>query len=284
MIAPFALTFLFNVSLFLIVMASLIRRFYRNIKMNYSERNRMKEVRNLIVIGTSLSVLFGLGWVFGLLAQIPQPILSSIAQYIFSVCVGFQGTLIFVLHGLRSADVRRVWKQWFYKIMCCIPTPPGLLSNYTSSQLPSPVRKTAPTTLSDSQHYSDSRHSENPLYQSTETLDTPYPPDSATLDTPYPLDSATLDTPYPPDTATLDTPYPPDSATLDTPYATHDKMALLQDQDEESEWQSLEVNFSGEGDSSSDDEPNLRDLQQVPFSEGQLGTAIAGVDHETTQL
>ncbi len=261
MIAPFALTFLFNVTLFLIVMASLIRRFYRNIKMNYSERNRMKEVRNLIVIGTSLSVLFGLGWVFGLLAQIPQPILSSIAQYIFSVCVGFQGTLIFVLHGLRSADVRRVWKQWFYKMMCCVPTPPGLLSNYTSSQLPSPVRKTAPTTLSDSQHYSDSRHSENPLYQSTETLDTPYPPDSATLDTPYPP-----------------TPYSP------TPYATHDKMALLQDQDEENEWQSLEVNFSGEGDSSSDDEPNLRDLQQVPFSEGQLGTAIARVDQETTKL
>ncbi len=227
--------------------------------MNYSESNQMKELRNLIVIGTSLSVLFGLGWVFGLLAQIPQPLLSSIAQYIFSVCVGFQGTLIFVLHGLRSADVRRVWKQCFYKIICCVPTPPGLLTNYTSSQLPSPLRKTAPITVLSQPTPPEislgaSRHSENPVYQSTETLETtPYHRATHALDT---LDMAHL--------------------------ATHDKMALLQEQ--ESEWQSLEVNFVGEGDSSNDDEPYFRDLNQVPFSEGQLGTAIAGGDQETTTL
>ncbi len=250
-IAPFALIFLFNVIMFIAVMVSLTKHFYRNSKRNPSKQSHVQELRKLIFIATSLSVLFGLGWIAGLLAGVPQQQVSYVAQYAFSVLVGLQGFLIFLLHGVRSSDVRGVWKRWCYRVFCCRTLFPSKFLS-TTGPLPSPASKTAPSVFSKLESppvspVDGNRHSENPLYQSTDALSTSYSP-------------------------------------------THDTAALItqEDEEDEMEWQSLEVNFEANGPSDSDSEPDLTDMGLVPFSKGQLGTAMGYQDHtvidETTQL
>ncbi len=237
--------------MFIIVMVSLGKHFYRSSERNPSKKSHMQELRKLLIIGTSLSVLFCLGWVAGLLAGIPQQVLSYIAQYVFSVFVGCQGLLIFLLHGVRSPDVRIVWKQWFYRMFFCRSIP-KFLSTATASGSASPTARTAPSLFNKLSSPATSpivgnRHSENPLYQSTDALSTSYSP-------------------------------------------VHDTVALIkqQEDDEKSEWESqtLEVNFEWDGPSGSESEPDLTDLGQVPFSVGDLGTAMGNQDNtdETTQL
>ena len=67
-----------------------------------------------------LSINFGLGWIFGLLAtsQFPEPVYLTFV-YLFSIFVGTQGVLIFVLHCARSKDARKTWKMWFYVLCRC---------------------------------------------------------------------------------------------------------------------------------------------------------------------
>ena len=67
-----------------------------------------------------LSINFGLGWIFGLLAtsQFPEPVYLTFV-YLFSIFVGMQGVLIFLLHCVRSKDARKTWKMWFYILCRC---------------------------------------------------------------------------------------------------------------------------------------------------------------------
>lgn len=240
--------------MFIVVMVSLAKHFYRNRQRNPSQQSHMQELRKLIFIATSLSVLFGLGWVAGLLAGVPY--LSYVAQYVFSVLVGFQGFLIFLLHGVRSADVRGVWKRWCYRVFCCRTLPLSkFLSTTTGSPPTSPTSKTAPALFKQvaspaTSPVEGNRHSENPLYQSTDALSTSYSP-------------------------------------------THDTATLIKQEaaeEDELEWQSqtLEVSFERDGSLDSESEPDLTDLGRVPFSMGQLGTALIYQEYtimnETTQL
>ena len=210
----------------------------------------LKELRKLIVIGTSLSVMFGLGWAFGLLAQIPEQVISTAAQYIFSVFIGFQGVLIFILHGLRSTDVRKQWKRWMYKVLCCVKTPPELLTSTAQSQSPSTsktvaIKKhpTSPVALP-----SEDRHSKNPIYQSQDDLDAP--------------DGKPTDTTYTP--------------ARNVTEATELVSAFDFDRNSEDvESQTVEVPFHALEESSDEDEKfDLSDIRKIPFSKGALGTAL----------
>ena len=59
-------------------------------------------------------VVFGLGWALGLAAtSFPVKELTFILQILFSVFVGIQGVLLFLLHGVRNKDIRKVWIQCF---------------------------------------------------------------------------------------------------------------------------------------------------------------------------
>ena len=65
-------------------------------------------------IAATLAVVFGLGWALGLAAtSLPVKELTLTFQIIFSFFVGFQGILIFALHGVRNQDIRKLWTQWF---------------------------------------------------------------------------------------------------------------------------------------------------------------------------
>jgi hypothetical protein len=71
------------------------------------------------VIAFVLAVMFGIGWIFGVLgSDLGQGPLSQVFQFVFIFIVGFQGLLIFLLHPCRSKDVRSEWKKWFYYATC----------------------------------------------------------------------------------------------------------------------------------------------------------------------
>lgn len=80
---------------------------------------RRRTIFSHLLIAAILSLLFGLGWAFGFIGTTSLP--SSVyipAQYIFSIFIGIQGVLIFILHAIRSADSREEWRRWWYTLTC----------------------------------------------------------------------------------------------------------------------------------------------------------------------
>ena len=94
-----------------------------------------------LIIAAGLSLLFGLGWGFGLTATSSDvEELTFAFQILFSLFVGSQGVLIFVFHGLRSQQFRHVWVSFF-----------GLRSTFSksyalSSNLP-PKKQACPSSI-----------------------------------------------------------------------------------------------------------------------------------------
>ena len=68
-------------------------------------------------IAATLAVVFGLGWALGLAAtSLPVKELTLTFQILFSIFVGVQGILLFLLHGVRNKDIRNIWIQCFAAI------------------------------------------------------------------------------------------------------------------------------------------------------------------------
>ena len=79
-------------------------------------RSQIKAYKAKFIIACAaiLAVMFGLGWTLGLAAtSVPVKEFSLTFQILFSIFVGAQGVLIFLLHGVRSQDVHKLWKKWF---------------------------------------------------------------------------------------------------------------------------------------------------------------------------
>ena len=80
---------------------------------------RRRTIISHLLIAAILSLLFGLGWAFGFIGTTSLPPSVYVpAQYIFSIFIGIQGVLIFILHAIRSADSREEWKRWWYTLTC----------------------------------------------------------------------------------------------------------------------------------------------------------------------
>ena len=98
--------------MFIVILASVIKH-----KSQTNRQVRSKEStkvhRDNLIIALSLAVVFGLGWGFGLLTTSSSIHgLTTTFQVIFSIFVGAQGVLLFLLHGVRNSDARGVWKGW----------------------------------------------------------------------------------------------------------------------------------------------------------------------------
>ena len=75
-------------------------------------------VKTNFTIAATLAVVFGLGWALGLAAtSVPEKELTLTFQILFSIFVGAQGTLLFLLQGVRNKDIRKIWIQCFAAIV-----------------------------------------------------------------------------------------------------------------------------------------------------------------------
>ena len=78
------------------------------------EKGTVENVKKNLLIAVGLSLLFGLGWGFGLTATSSGTKEATFAfQLLFSIFVGLQGVLILFLHGIRSSEFRQVWASVF---------------------------------------------------------------------------------------------------------------------------------------------------------------------------
>ena len=96
-----------------------------------TEKTTLTSVRTNAVIAFSLAVLFGLGWGFGLAASGSSSREATfVLQLLFTIFVGIQGLLIFVLHGIRKEEARNEWKKW---LSTATSKTYGLYSGFTKS-------------------------------------------------------------------------------------------------------------------------------------------------------
>ena len=104
--------------MFVLIMISICKHSYRRRGIT-TEESTFTFVRKNAMIAFSLAILFGLGWGFGLaVSGTPSEEATFTLQLLFTIFVGCQGILIFVLHGVRKAEARNEWKKWFSKVTC----------------------------------------------------------------------------------------------------------------------------------------------------------------------
>ena len=112
LILPFSIVNIFNWIIFGIIMTALVCK--KTAKMGIDTDGKMENFKKNFVVAVGLSLLLGLGWGLGLTATSSDlRELTFALQIIFSVFVGSQGILIFILHGLRSPQFRLVWTSCF---------------------------------------------------------------------------------------------------------------------------------------------------------------------------
>ena len=110
LILPFSVIYVFNWITFTIIMIKLLSR--KN-TIN-PEKGTVEIVKKNLLIAVGLSLLFGLGWGFGLTATSSGTKEATFAfQLLFSIFVGLQGVLILFFHGIRSPEFRQVWASSF---------------------------------------------------------------------------------------------------------------------------------------------------------------------------
>ena len=101
----------------MIILTSIIRDKSQVDKKTEFRGGGLRSHKENLIVALSLAAVFGLGWGFGLLStSYPSEAVTLTFQVVFSVFVGFQGILLFLLHGVRNIDARRVWKHW---LTCC---------------------------------------------------------------------------------------------------------------------------------------------------------------------
>ncbi len=160
--------------MFLLIMVSLCRNSAKSAGTTKSSRSVV--LRHLLR-AVVLSLLFGLGWAFGLIgsSSLPKEIFI-LAQYIFSIFVGLQGVFIFIFHAIRSPDAREEWKRWWYTVTSMAEQFRVLLTTSTTGTLPHtknayPQRQTSPSCTTDSFCLASSSTSKNvPLSLKSEKL------------------------------------------------------------------------------------------------------------------
>ena len=100
--------------MFVIILVSVLRHGTKK----DGKESKMKRLMKKAIITLVLAVMFGLGWIFGILSSIPLDVISIPFSVLFVIIVAFQGLLIFLLHPCRSKDAREEWKKWFHILTC----------------------------------------------------------------------------------------------------------------------------------------------------------------------
>ena len=135
-IAPFTAIYIVNWLIYLVIMAVLIRRHLQARKEPHNQKPQLKQqFRSAFV----LSILFGLGWGFGLpiTGGVDDVVLRTTFQILFIFATSFQGLFVFIMNcltGRKSVDCQREWKNWFRLVTCQATGNNGALTKNTTSQ------------------------------------------------------------------------------------------------------------------------------------------------------
>ena len=120
MVVPFLVIYIFNWTIFFIIIITLLCNSCKTDLKDVKEKQKnISFIRRQLIIVTTLSVLFGLGWGIGLFATQDihkNKIVRDVFAALFVVMTAFHGLFIFITQCLRSKEVRSVWKHWFYRI------------------------------------------------------------------------------------------------------------------------------------------------------------------------
>ena len=111
MVVPFLIIYIFNWTIFFVIIVSLLR------KSAVKKRDNISFVREQVVIVTTLSFLFGLGWGIGLFVTQDihnSKVVRDLFAGLFVIFTAFHGFFTFIFQCLRSKDVRNLWKKWFF--------------------------------------------------------------------------------------------------------------------------------------------------------------------------
>ena len=112
LLIPFGVIYIMNWIIFVLIFGSLLRGL--NIPKETGNSENLRKLKKYFMIALGLSLLFGMGWVVGLLASSDLP--SAVrypAEWTFTLATSFQGVYLFVLKILRSAEARKFWKSCF---------------------------------------------------------------------------------------------------------------------------------------------------------------------------
>ena len=111
LILPFVAVHIFNWAMFIIIIVCLLKN-RKNVK-------KKRELKRHFFLILGLSLVFGLGWGFGLLATSSEiKKLTFTFQILFSIFISSQGLLIFLFHVIRAPQARKQWKKLLIKLFC----------------------------------------------------------------------------------------------------------------------------------------------------------------------
>lgn len=118
MIAPFVAIYIFNWVVFVIIFISLLKKACNKKlqELKDDEKSSTKHLKQQLIVAITLSILFGLGWGIGLPAtqSIPDTfVIRDIFATLFVLFTAFQGLFVFIMHCLRSPDIRKLWARMF---------------------------------------------------------------------------------------------------------------------------------------------------------------------------
>ena len=119
--------------MFFIIVVSLIRKSLQSDSKSQKDKGKKSFFYQQLIIVTTLSILIGLGWGIGLF--VTQDIhtnktIQDLFAALFVILTAFHGLFIFIMHCLRSKEVRNTWKQWVFDVT-------GKdISQFSSSALP----------------------------------------------------------------------------------------------------------------------------------------------------
>ena len=120
MITPFLVIYLFNWTVFVLTFVSITRQALQKRKVEESTKLfNLAFIKREFISAVILSSLLGVGWGIGLFAS--NDIHSNAASRdavsaLFVLLTAFHGVLIFVMHSIRSKDIRLLWKKGFFKV------------------------------------------------------------------------------------------------------------------------------------------------------------------------
>ncbi len=119
-LVPFVIVYIFNWTIFVIIMFQLLKKRYSAKFKESVSKNQNMTFKQQFMIALTLSLLFGLGWGVGLFATQGLYTVTEIRDTfaaLFILLTSFQGLFIFIMHCIKSREVRKAWLLWGYKAL-----------------------------------------------------------------------------------------------------------------------------------------------------------------------